>query len=707
MIVFSRAAAAMAGLLVFAACSSSKQTTTTSAKSTTPPAAPAVAATPPPPPPPPPVRKGTGLNLDNLDKGVEPCADFFKYANGNWIKNNPVPAAEVRWGSFNELGDRNNAILRKILDDAARTPGAPGSNQQKVGDYYASGMDTMQIEKAGLTPLQGELTRIQSIKNLADMQKVLARHQVIGVNSVFGMGVGQDDKNSEQYAVFTSQSGLGLPDRDMYLKDDARSQKVREEYQKYLTIILKLSGESDADAKKHTDAIMRIETRLAKASKSRVELRDPYANYNKMTVAALVKQAPNFNWPLQQQELKLTAAKEIIVGQPDFFKEASTMLKVVPIADWQAYMKARLISSFAGTLPAAYVQANFDFYSKTLNGAKAMQPRWKRTLRATDGALGEAFGQLYVEKAFTPAAKKRAQELVQNLQVAFAARIKQLEWMTPATKEQALKKLESFTVKIGYPDKWKDYSALKVDRSPYAANVLRAREWGTFDNSAKFGKPVDRMEWGMTPPTVNAYYNPGMNEIVFPAGILQPPFYDPNADDAVNYGGIGAVIGHEITHGFDDQGRLYDAKGNLKSWWTKDDSVQFSQRTSLVDAQYSAYQPIDSVNVNGKLTMGENIADIGGINIAYDAFKMTPQFKNNEQYDGLTPSQRFFLSFAQIWRVNARPEYLRQQVVTDPHSPAMFRVNGPLSLMPAFYEAFGCKDGTKMVRTQQQRAKIW
>ncbi len=692
----------MAGfLLIGSGCGSSKQP---AAKAPAP--APAVAATPPPPPPPP-SKKGTGLNLANIDPSVEPCADFFKYANGNWIKNNPVPAAEVRWGSFNELADRNNAILRNILESAAKTPGAAGTNQQKVGDYYAAGMDTVSIEKNGLMPLQGELTRIKSIKNLTDLQKVLARHQVIGTGSLFNLGVGQDDKNSTQYAVFAGQSGLGLPDKDMYLKDDKRSEMVRGEYRNYLTKIFQLSGESEADAKKHTDAVLRIETRLAKASKGRVELRDPYANYNKMAVADLVKKAPNFNWALQMQEVKLGTAKEIIVGQPKFFEEASTMLKTVSIPDWQAYLKSKLISSFAGTLPQAYVQANFDFYSKTLNGAKAMQPRWKRILRATDGALGEAFGQLYVEKAFTPAAKRRAQELVQNLQAAFSKRIDASDWMTPETKAQAQNKLRAFTVKIGYPDKWKDYSALKVERTSYAANVLRAREWGTFDNSSKLGKPVDRMEWGMTPPTVNAYYNPGLNEIAFPAGILQPPFYDPNADDAVNYGGIGAVIGHEITHGFDDQGRLYDAQGNLKSWWTAKDSAQFASRTALVDEQYSAYQPIDSVNVNGKLTMGENIADIGGLNIAYDAFKMTPQFKSNEIIDDKTPSQRFFLSFAQIWRVNARPEYLRQQVMTDPHSPAMFRVNGPLSLMPAFYESFGCKDGTKMVRAMDKRAKIW
>ncbi|MBC7448605.1 MAG: M13 family metallopeptidase, partial [Hymenobacteraceae bacterium] len=633
MIVFSRSAAFAAGLLLIGSgCGPTKQP---AAKAATPAAAPMAAA--PTAPPPPPVKKGVGITTANFDTSVDPCTDFFQYANGSWIKNNPIPGAEVRWGAFNELADRNNAILRNLLETAAKTPGAAGTNQQKVGDYFAAGMDTMSIEKAGLQPLQAELARIKSIKTLGDLQKVLAHHQVIGTGALFNLGVGQDDKISTQYAVFAGQSGLGLPDKDMYLKDDKRSEMVRGEYRKYLTQIFKLSGESDADAGKHANAVFALEKRLASASKGRVELRDPYANYNKMSVAALSKQAPNFNWALQLQEIKLGTAKEIIVGQPKFLAEASTLLKTVGIADWQAYLKAKLLSSFAGTLPMAYTQASFDFFSKTLNGAKAMQPRWKRILRATDGALGEAFGQLYVEKAFTPAAKKRAQELVQNLQLAFSKRIDQLDWMTPATKTEAQKKLRSFTVKIGYPDKWKDYSALKVERSSYAANVLRAREWGTLDNSSKFGKPVDRLEWGMTPPTVNAYYNPGMNEIVFPAGILQPPFYDPNADDAVNYGGIGAVIGHEITHGFDDQGRLYDAQGNLKSWWTPQDSTQFAKRTGIIDRQYSAYSPLDSVFVNGKLTMGENIADIGGLNIAYGAFKMAPQFKNNQSYDGLTP----------------------------------------------------------------------
>ena len=693
------ATAALAGLLLAAGCSSPKPAMVATTTPTP------VAATPVEPP----MKKGVGIEMANLDKSVDPCTDFFQYANGNWIKNNPIPASEVRWGSFNELADRNNAILKRILENAAaNTTAAAGSNEQKVGALYYTGMDTVTIDRLGIEPLRPELAKIEAIKRMADIQPVLEHHKKIGTGALFGGYVGQDDKNSEVYAVNIYQGGLGLPDRDMYLNDDARSKAARSGYVTMITNMLKLAGESEADAKKHADAVLRLETKLAKASKSRVELRDPYGNYNKMTVAELQKLAPNFQWQTMLNNLGMGQAKTVIVGQPAFLKEASTLLKTVGVPDWKTYLKWHLISSQASALSTPFVQESFDFYSKQLRGAKTQQPRWKRVLRETDGDLGEAFGQLYVDKAFTPAAKKRAQELVQNLRTAFTARIKQLDWMSPATKLEAQRKLDAFTVKIGYPDKWRDYSKLSIARDKsYVENVLAANEYAFNYNVSKLGQPVDRMEWGMTPPTVNAYYNPGMNEIVFPAGILQPPFFNPDADDAVNYGGIGAVIGHEITHGFDDQGRLYDAKGNLKSWWTPEDSAKFAQRTAMVDAQYSAYQPVDSVYVNGKLTMGENIADIGGIAIAYDALQQALKKNNPGKIDGLTPEQRFFLSFAQIWRVNARPEYLRQQVMTDPHSPAMFRVNGPLSLMPQFYQAFGCKDGDKMVRSTDQRAKIW
>ncbi|MGY2133308.1 M13 family metallopeptidase [Hymenobacter sp. HD11105] len=654
-----------------------------------------------------PMVKGVGLDVANLDKSVDPCQDFFQYASGNWLKNNPIPAAESRWGSFNELADKNNAIMRQILDEAsANTSAAKGSNAQKVGDYYFTAMDSMAIEKAGITPLKPELDRIAAVKDLKGLQTLLARHQMLGTGAFFSAYVGQDDKMSTQYAVNMYQGGLSLPDRDYYLKDDARSKAIRTAYQTYLTNTFKLAGDTEAVAAKNAATVMRIETRLAKASKARVELRDPYANYNKMTVAEANKQFPNLGLPTLLANNKLGAAKEVIIGQPAFFKEASTLMKDTPLADLKTYMRWHFVTSMTSALPKSFVDESFRF-SQVLSGAKAQQPRWKRMLRATDGALGEAFGQLYVDKAFTPEAKAKALEMVNNLRSAFSEHIQKNTWMSAATKAEAQKKLDAFTVKIGYPDQWKDYSALNISRDSYAQNVINTRIWGFNDNVSKFGKPIDRKEWGMTPPTVNAYYNPSMNEIVFPAGIMQPPFFDPKADDAVNYGGMGAVIGHELTHGFDDQGRQYDAEGNLRDWWTKEDAEKFEARAAIVGAQYDAFTPLDSVHVNGKLTMGENLADLGGLSIAYTALQKQLEGKPKTKIDGLTPEQRFFLAWAQIWRTNARPEYLRQQVLTDPHSPAQFRTNGPLQNMPQFFEAFGCKDDAKMVRAETKRAVIW
>ena len=667
------------------------------------PTSPALASPPPTPP-----VKGIGINVANIDPSVKPCDDFFHYASGNWLKNNPIPAAEVRWGSFNELADKNNATLRSILETAARdaVKAPKGSNAQKVGDFFASAMDSAAIDAAGLKYLQPHLARIDATNDLAAMQMLLADPKAHVGGPWFGSGVGQDDKISSQYAVQFSQGGLSLPDRDYYLKDDARSKGIRTAYQNYLVNTFKLLGSDEATANAHAATVQRLETRLAKASKSRVDLRDPYANYNKMTVAEASAAYPNIALPLMLKENGLGAAKEVIVGQPDFLKEVSAMLKEEPIADQQQYLRFHLVSSVVPALPKAFGDESFRF-SQTLSGAKKQQPRWKRMLGSTDRALGEAFGQLYVDKAFSPAAKARAKQMIENLRVAYAERIQATDWMSAATKKEALKKLNAFTVKIGYPDKWKDYSALNIGRESALNNLLAARVWASHEETKHFGQPIDRNEWGMTPPTVNAYYNPPMNEIVFPAGILQPPFYDPKADDAVNYGGIGAVIGHEMTHGFDDQGRQYDATGNLRDWWTKEDGEKFNAKAAVVGKQFDAFMPLDSVHVNGKLTMGENLADLGGLTIAYQAFEKTPQAKAGKMIEGFTPEQRFFLAYAQIWRTNARPEYLRQQVQTDPHSPAQFRTNGPLMNMPEFYKAFGCQDGTKMMRAQGDRAKIW
>jgi putative endopeptidase len=655
-----------------------------------------------------PPQKGVGINVANIDPSVSPCDNFFQYASGNWLKNNPIPAAEVRWGAFNELADRNNATLKAILNESARnaSKAAKGTNAQKVGDYYATAMDSAAIEAAGLKYLKPYLDRIAGIKDLAGMQKFMADPKAHAGNSWFGAGVAQDDKISTQYSVQMGQGGISLPDRDYYLKEDGRSKAIRTAYQTYLVNVFKLLGDNEATAQANAATVTRIETRLAKASKSRVDLRDPYANYNKMTVAKANEMFPNLNIPLLLKDSGLGAAKDVIVGQPDFFKEVNVMFKEEPLADQKTYMRWHLVSSVTAGLPKAFGDESFRF-NQTLTGAKKQQPRWKRMMQATDRSLGFAFGQLYVDKAFSPAAKQRAKDMIENLRVAYAERIKTTDWMSDATKAQAIKKLNAFAVKIGYPDKWKDYSSMTISSESYLKNMLAAREWANQDQLNHFGKPVDRTEWGMTPPTVNAYYNPSMNEIVFPAGILQSPFYDPKADDAVNYGGIGAVIGHEMTHGFDDQGRQYDAEGNLKDWWTKEDGEKFTARAAVVGKQFSAFSPLDSVFVNGDLTMGENLADLGGLTIAYQAFQKTKQAKEAQKIDGFTPEQRFFLSYAQIWRTNARPEFLRQQVQTDPHSPAQFRTNGPLMNMPEFFQAFGCKDGSKMVRPAADRAKIW
>ena len=653
-------------------------------------------------------QKGIGINLANMDMSVNPCEDFHQYASGNWLKNNPVPAAESRWGSFNELYSNNQVILRRILEEASKnsSKAAKGSNLQKVGDFYGSAMDSAAIEAAGLKYLQPHLNRIAAIKDLGEMQRFLADPKAHAGSVWYGFGVGPDSKNSTQYAVQMGQGGLTLPDRDYYLKDDARSKTIRTAYETYLVNTFKMLGDNEAMAKANAAAVQRIETRLAKASKARVDLRDPNANYNKMTLAQADDAFPNLTLPSALKANGLGAAKEVIVGQPEFLKEVSAMLKEEPIADQKQYLRFHLVSSLNGALPKAFGDEAFRF-SQVTSGAKKQQPRWKRMQASADRTLGEAFGQLYVDKAFTPAAKARAKQMIENMRAVYADRIKNTEWMSAATKTEALKKLNAFVVKIGYPDKWKDYSKLTITRESYLNNLLASREWASNQETSHFGKPIDRNEWEMTPPTVNAYYNPPMNEIVFPAGILQPPFYDPKADDAVNYGGIGAVIGHEMTHGFDDSGRQYDAKGNLRDWWTKEDAEKFNARAAVVGKQFDAFSPMDSVHVNGKLTMGENLADLGGLTIAYAAFLKTPQAKANAKIDGLTPAQRFFVSWATVWHSNVRPEMMRQLIQVDPHAPDMYRTIGPLQNMPEFFEAFGCKDGSKMMRAQADRAKIW
>ena len=648
----------------------------------------------------------------NMDTSVKPSEDFFMYANGGWIKRTEIPPEYSRWGSFNELIEKNNDALHEVSEKASKTPADPKTapEVQKVGDYYTSGMDEKTIEAMRTKPLTDELAKIDSVKDRQGVLKEIAHLHTFGVNVFFNFGSGIDDKNSTMTISNALQGGLGMPDRDYYTKQDADMKDKREKYAAHVTKMLTLLGEPAQKAGQDAKSIMALETKLAEASRTRVELRDPEKNYNKMPQAEAQKLTPDWNWADYFKEINLTEPGDINVHQPEFFKAANELFKSISVEDWKTYLRWHLINATASELSKDFVDEDFSFREMTLRGTKQIKPRWKRVVTATDGAIGEALGKLYVAENFPPEAKARALELINNLKEALSDRIKTLEWMDEATKQEALKKLAAFTVKIGYPDKWRDYSLLKIDRGPYVLNTLRA---GTFEvnrDLKKIGKPTDRTEWGMTPPTVNAYYNPVNNEIVFPAGILQPPFFNAKADDAVNYGGIGAVIGHEMTHGFDDQGRQYDAVGNLRDWWTPESKAKFVERAKAVVTQYSEYEPLPGMHVNGELTQGENIADIGGVKLAYAALQKAID-KNpgarEQKIDGFTPEQRFFLSFATIWKSKQRDEDLKLRLNTDPHSPARYRVNGPLSDLSEFQKAFNLPDTCPMVRPPDKRVNIW
>ena len=644
----------------------------------------------------------------NMDTSVRPGDDFYEYANGNWVKKNPIPADESRWGSFSEVQERNRMVLKSILEESAKKTGAPkGSPQQMVGDFYASAMDSARAEAEGAKPLDEEMAKIAALKSTADLTDEIARLQTMGVRVPFGIFAGQDAKASTEVILQMVQGGLGLPDRDYYTKTDDESKKLRDKYVAHMTNMFKLLGDDPAKASAQAATVLAFETQLANASLTRVQRRDPEANYHKMTLDSLASITPGLAWNRFLDDMQVADRRPVVVGQPEFFKQVSTMMTSTPIADWQTYLRWHLLRSSADDLSSAFVNEAFDFYGRTLTGATQMRPRWKRASDKVDGNIGEALGQLYVAKAFSPQAKERALKLVENLRAELRERIKNLDWMSDATKAQALRKLDAFAVKIGYPDQWRDYSKLSIDRGSLALNEMRTAQFEFRRNMNKLGKPVDRKEWGMTPPTVNAYYNARLNEIVFPAGILQPPFFDANADDAVNYGGIGAVIGHEMTHGFDDQGRKSDADGNLKDWWTPQDAENYKARSAKIEQQYASYVAIDSTRLNGKLTLGENTADIGGLSIAYGALHKAIAGKQVPKIDGFTPDQRFFLSYAQIWRTNIRPEALKLRINTDPHSPGRFRCIGAVSNMPEFAQAFGLKDGDAMVRGADERAKIW
>ncbi|HUQ19211.1 MAG TPA: M13 family metallopeptidase [Gemmatimonadaceae bacterium] len=647
------------------------------------------------------------LDPANLDRTANACVDFYQFANGGWIKNNPIPAAFSRWGSFDELSENNQSALTKILNKAAADASAKQSAATTMlGTFYASCMDSTAAEKAGAAPLRPRFARIDAVSDRGGLQREIARLHREGVGAVFNFGSTQDSKSSTSVIGGAYQGGLGLPDRDYYTKTDSGSAVIRVNYVAHMRKMLQLAGESEDQAEADSKRIMDLETALARASLTRVEQRDPVATYNYRTPAQLASMTPHFNWTQYFGDVGNANIPAVDVQSPKFFTAVDSLLGSVPLTDWKAYLRWRVIRQSAPYLNSAFVNENFNF-SKTLSGAKELLPREKRCTRLTDTGLRDALGQAYVTERFTPEAKARALEMVHNLEAVFRERLAKLPWMSETTRQQALVKLQAFAEKIGYPDKWRDYSTLTIKKGSLLDNVIAVNEYENKRDLAMVGRPLDRTQWGMTPPTVNAYYNPQMNEIVFPAGILQPPFFSATADDAVNYGGMGSVIGHEMGHGFDDQGSQYDPQGNLKNWWSTEDLEKFKARTGMIASQYDAYTVLDSVHVNGKLTLGENAADIGGLAVAYTALEKAIAGKPKQVIDGFTPEQRFFLAWAQIWRQNVTPQQARVLINIDPHSPGRWRVNGPLSNMVEFAEAFGCKPGDPMVRPEAQRATLW
>jgi putative endopeptidase len=649
--------------------------------------------------------KELGVDTAGFDRSVRPQDDFYQFVNGNWARTNQIPADRSSFGAFVTLTDRSEAAVHQILDQAvaAQSP-ARGSDTQKLGDLYASFMDSARVEQLGVTPIRPDLARIRAVTSRAQYPALFATSAQLGVGYPFGVGVQQDAKQSDRYAVYVRQGGLGLPDRDYYLSSDARLQAARTAYVGYMETLLRLAGEPDAAGAARR--VLAFETQLAQRQWDRVRSRNRDLTYNKMSVADLQHLAPNFGWTQYLAATGLNTS-DVIVSAPSYIAGMDSVLAATPVADVKAYLMVRLLDSSAPYLSSAFQDANFQFRGRTLSGQQQQRPRWKRGVGLVQGGLGMMLGKVYVERNF-PAENKAAMErLVQNLLTAFGQGIDDLAWMSPATKAQAHDKLSHITVKIGYPDKWQDYSALQVARGDLIGNLRAMSRYEYNRMRARLGQPVDRTEWGMTPQTVNAYYNSTNNEIVFPAAILQPPFFDPNADDAVNYGGIVAVIGHEVSHAFDDQGSKSDGAGNLRNWWTDADQAAFRQRTDALAAQYDAYAPLEGMHVNGKLTLGENIGDLSGLAVAYRAYRNSLNGQEAPVIAGFTGDQRFFLGWAQVWRSLYRDEALRNQLLTDPHSPGQFRGNGPLVNNEAFYRAWGVKEGDKMYRPEAQRVKIW
>jgi predicted metalloendopeptidase len=650
-----------------------------------------------------------GVDPADMDPSARPCKNFYQYANGGWLKKNPIPLDYPSWGSFNELDERNRETLHQILERLARdrAAAAPGSEPRKLGDFYAACMDEAAIEARGLEPLTSELEHIDRVATVAELQAEIAHLQGLGADAVFVFGSEQDRKNTAEVIGAAFQGGLGLPDRDYYLKTDGESKKTRGQYLSHMTKMFELAGEPEPAAAAQAKRVLDLETDLARASMDRVDRRDSDKTYNKMDGGQLDALTPNFSWSAYFRDAGGPAAVPAVnVGQPKYFEAVSRLMKSVPLDDWKIYLRWKLLAAAAPSLSSKFVDEDFDFNGRILQGTPRNLPRWKRCVVATDGALGMALGRIWVQEYFPPESKKRADQMIRNMIAALAEDIQTLPWMSEATRKAALAKLSTFEPKIGYPDNWRDYSALRIEPGAYVLQVMNAADFERRRDLAKIGKSVDRTDWEMTPPTVNAYYNPLKNEIVFPAGILQPPFFDGQADDASNYGGIGAVIGHEMTHGFDDEGRKFDAQGNLKNWWTPEDLKNYEARAACVEKQFSGYVVEGGLHVNGKLVLGESIADLGGLKIAYNAFQKSLAGKPApEGTDGLTADQRFFLGFARVWATNDRPEFARLVTKTNEHPLDRFRAVGAPSNMPEFARTFSCKAGDPMVR--RKSCAIW
>ncbi|AYL96979.1 M13 family metallopeptidase [Mucilaginibacter celer] len=647
----------------------------------------------------------------NMNLAIKPGDDFFEYANGGWLKQNPIPAQANRWGSFTMVQQGNTDKLLGLLNEVSQTSASQpkGSLKQRVGDLYASGMDSLTIEKRGYEPAKPDLQRIDRIKNFNDFINEMIYERVNGIGSpIFRFGVEPDGKNVNQYVITLAQGGINLPDRDYYLKNDTRAKKAQDALKNYAAALFTLTGSNAGEAAKKAAIVYNIEYSCAKAQLSRVAMRNPHVTYNKFLVADFEKQTPHLKWTQILPALHAGGQDSILVNQPSFFKTADSLLAATPVANLKVYLQWNILrgAAGAGALSADFANAGFSFTS-TLTGQKVQLPRAERMSNMVDGNLGELLGQLFVEKYFSPAAKQYMLNLINNLKAVLGDRITRLDWMSSATKQQALKKLSTLAVKIGYPDKWEKYNVVAIKRNDYFGNLRTLSKWRYTINIARLGKPVDKTAWGITPSTIKAYYNSANNEIVFPAGIMQFPFFDFNADDAVNYGAIAAIIGHEMIHGFDDQGRLFDADGTLRDWWTNNDADNFKMRTNQLVNQYNAFTVVDSLHVNGRLTLGENIADLGGLTIAYEAFRKTMQGQSDNKIDGFTPDQRFFLSWAQIWRSSQTPESAAQRILTDPHSPEQFRTNGPVGNIDAWYKAFDVQPGDKMYKKPEERIRVW